>query len=67
MIMKDLIDKLPPIVRIGNIVQIWYWNIFKWHIYFIVEKKPVKISNKMQEDLKEMWRNIDMIDNENSK
>ena len=67
MIIKDLLDKLPPMVTIANIVKIWYWNIFKWHIYFIIERKPVKISNKMHEDLKEMWRTIDIIDNEHYK
>ena len=35
---------LPPIVFISKILRCWVLSFFKWHIYFIIERRKVRVS-----------------------
>ena len=57
MIIKEILwQHLAPLFTIGGIVKIYIWSPFRWHIYLIIERKPVKLPPGPMKDLDEYWK-----------
>lgn len=58
MIIKEILwQRLASLFTIGKIVRIYIWSPFRWHIYLIIERKPIKLPPGPKKDLDDYWKN----------
>ena len=57
MIIKEyLLAAVPPICWVGHVIRVNVFSFFKWYIYFIVERKPTKLTPGIVKDLDDVWK-----------